>query len=661
MIAAGPKDRHAPRPRSPRLLTLFVAAVRRRRGAETVLARSSSSGLHALSEETLLFYLGLEDGRDARRGGARPATSTSSGSGAWSTTSQVEKEPVAGGVQLIVTVSRAAGAALDRLRGPEAAVADRHQRAPARRIRSTCARAIRSTSASCTRLETVIEEMYREKGYRFADARYSIEEVSPTERRVDLHGRRGGEGAHRRHRVRRQQGLRRPPPALDDEEDQGERISITRMIKKDIYNPADARGGPREGARPLPRAPATRTRCSASRSSVGDRAERRRSAGCGIEVPIDEGKRCKLGEITIEGNERSHRRGAAPALPAAARRLAALQGDRRRAREGARRSTATPATSSPRSTPSWCERDGNVADLRDPRRPRATSTGSAGSSSRATRAPATRCCAASSGSRKGPSSTWARSRTACSRSTSSATSSSTRTSRSRSRTSTARRRRSTSLCKGQEADRTELQVGGGWSEALRLLRPVLGPAPRTSSAAASRWASRSSRARYANEFDVSYFVPWFLDKPQTIGVQIFNNELDYISARGAGLQSQQPGRRRSPTAGASGCSSNFSISYNRSELEGTTTTLRSGPPSRSSDHHRPRRTPRSARPSPTTAATTASSRRVGTALLGLASSTPAASWAATTTSSGRRSAASWFHPVTHVPVKTVFAINVEAG
>jgi outer membrane protein insertion porin family len=79
---------------------------------------------------------------------------------------------------------------------------------------------------------------------------------------------------------------------------------------------------------------------------------------------------------------------------------------------------------------------------------------------------------------------------------------------------------------GEEGERTELLFGGGFSEVDGFFgqvqfrtRNFLG---RGETVAVSLQAgSRQSI------FDVSYFVPWFLDKPQNAGIQAFKRSLDY--------------------------------------------------------------------------------------------------------------------------------------
>ena len=79
---------------------------------------------------------------------------------------------------------------------------------------------------------------------------------------------------------------------------------------------------------------------------------------------------------------------------------------------------------------------------------------------------------------------------------------------------------------GEEADRTELQFGGGWSEfdgffgqfSIRT-QNFLGRGERVQASFQS--------GRFRTLFDLGYFVPWFLDRPQTVGIRVFKSELDY--------------------------------------------------------------------------------------------------------------------------------------
>jgi outer membrane protein insertion porin family len=80
--------------------------------------------------------------------------------------------------------------------------------------------------------------------------------------------------------------------------------------------------------------------------------------------------------------------------------------------------------------------------------------------------------------------------------------------------------------KGEEGDRTELLFGGGFSEIDGLFgqfqfktRNFLG---RGETLAASLQSGRRQ-----DVFDLSYFIPFFLDRPQNVGIQGFKRRLDY--------------------------------------------------------------------------------------------------------------------------------------
>ncbi len=82
------------------------------------------------------------------------------------------------------------------------------------------------------------------------------------------------------------------------------------------------------------------------------------------------------------------------------------------------------------------------------------------------------------------------------------------------------------VVKGTETGQTEVQFGGGYSEldgffvqsALRT-RNFLG---RGETVGVSM-----QTGRYRDIFDVSYYMPWVNDRPQNVGVQLFNRETDF--------------------------------------------------------------------------------------------------------------------------------------
>lgn len=80
--------------------------------------------------------------------------------------------------------------------------------------------------------------------------------------------------------------------------------------------------------------------------------------------------------------------------------------------------------------------------------------------------------------------------------------------------------------KGEEADRTEITFGGGYSEIDGFFLQG-GMRTRNFLGRGETLAVQLQTGRYQKAFDISYFVPWLLDKPQNVGLQIFNRDLDY--------------------------------------------------------------------------------------------------------------------------------------
>lgn len=80
--------------------------------------------------------------------------------------------------------------------------------------------------------------------------------------------------------------------------------------------------------------------------------------------------------------------------------------------------------------------------------------------------------------------------------------------------------------KGREANRTELQFGGGWSEIDGFFIQF--------SVSTKNFLGRGEQAgvsvqtgRYRKLYDLNYNVPWWLDRPQSIGFRAFISDLDY--------------------------------------------------------------------------------------------------------------------------------------
>ncbi len=121
------------------------------------------------------------------------------------------------------------------------------------------------------------------------------------------------------------------------------------------------------------------------------------------------------------------------------------------------------------------------------------------------------------------------------------------------------------LVQGEEADRTELQFGGGWSEvdgffgqfALRTTN-FLGRGETLGVSVQS--------GRQRNIYDLEYSIPWFLDKPQNVGIRLFDQSFDSRILTGVDFEQKFSGA--SVTYGRSFRNfQSFSISYSFSDVE----------------------------------------------------------------------------------------------
>lgn len=80
--------------------------------------------------------------------------------------------------------------------------------------------------------------------------------------------------------------------------------------------------------------------------------------------------------------------------------------------------------------------------------------------------------------------------------------------------------------KGDEAERTELTFGGGFSE-IEGFFVQGGIRTRNFLGRGETLAVQIQTGRFTEQFDVSYFVPWLRDRPQNVGIQVFSRDLDF--------------------------------------------------------------------------------------------------------------------------------------
>ncbi|MFP5285479.1 MAG: outer membrane protein assembly factor BamA, partial [Thermoanaerobaculia bacterium] len=251
-------------------------------------------GLKALPEETLLHDLGLAPGQPLDEEALDRNIKQ-----LWSRSLvddiEVESFPTPAGVRLRITiVERPLLRSIDYGGVKRISRTDLQDRMSSRRIRTREGEPL--SLGDLQRIKALIEEMYGEKGYRFADARYTVEDVGPNEKKVAFTVDEGN-------RVR-----------ISDIQFEGNRVyndlrlrltmkktkesgPISRIAKKDIYDPARLQED-LDKLRDLYRAAGYKN------VVIGDpRIEVDPDRRLSIAVPIEEGERWKFGQVTIEGNQ----------------------------------------------------------------------------------------------------------------------------------------------------------------------------------------------------------------------------------------------------------------------------------------------------------------------------------------------------------------------
>lgn len=513
-------------------------------------------GLQALAEETLRFYLGVEVGSPLDEEALNRNLHA-----LWQRRLvddvRIDRAPVEGGVRLVVTVvERPILRSVDYQGLKRVSRTDINERIAKDQIDVREGDPL--DMGELRRLESAIEEMYRDKGYRFAEAVFALEAVSPTERRVlftidEAEKVRIGDIDFQGNRVVGDWRLRWTMRKTK------ETNLLWRILKKDIYNPATVQEDLQK-VKDVYRAIGYKdVIVEDPLLSTAGRGGKRRLR---LDIPVDEGTRWKLGEITIEGNE-------VFSDQALLRQFKRPRGGWLRSKnveEGVKAVDEAYRNYGhifSRVETELRERQAGVADL----------------VVRVTEGDQYRV-----GRLEFKGNTRTRDKVLR------------REFRVQEGTLLNMGAIKNSLFKvnqlgyfkldqddpilfenfdsekktvdlaiqGEESDRTELQVGGGWSEIDGFFGQLSVRTQNFLGRGESVGVSFQS-GRYRDEFDVSYFVPWLFDRPQSAGLQLFKSDLDYT------FFSDQRVVRKSEggvlTYGRSfGFFNSFSVSLNRSDI-----------------------------------------------------------------------------------------------
>ncbi|HXU34688.1 MAG TPA: outer membrane protein assembly factor BamA [Thermoanaerobaculia bacterium] len=265
-----------------------------------------TKGLATLSEETLLFYLGLEVGQqlDERELDARIKQ-------LWDRhlvdDIQVDAEPggTEGAIKLVVTVvERPVLRSIDFQGLKRVSKTDVQDKIATQRIQ------VRENDpvslGELQRVKTLIEELYKEKGYRFAQARYTIDDVGPNEKRVTFSVDEGN-------RVRIADLVFEGNTVFNDlrlrlvMKKTKETNLLSRLSKHDIYNPATLQED-LDKVRDLYRGAGYKNVVLGEpkievKAKHPDAPTAKQKREMYVTIPIDEGERWKFGEVKIEGNK----------------------------------------------------------------------------------------------------------------------------------------------------------------------------------------------------------------------------------------------------------------------------------------------------------------------------------------------------------------------
>jgi len=262
--------------------------------------------LRSLSEESVLYYLGLAKGQvldEARLNerihdlwGRRLVDDL-----------KVSQEPVAGGVRLVVEVRERPVLRSITYQGlKRLGSTDINDRVLRERVQVREGEAM--DFGELQRLKSSLEEMYREKGYRFAEVKFAVEELPGDERRVVFTVDEGDKvriagiqfvGVEVANTARLRWSMKKTK----------ESAFVSRLLKRDVYNPATL-------AEDLDKVRKVYQRAGYKNVKIGEPQLEVRALNPEAEtiaeqdrqlfltIPIEEGERWQMGEISIEGNEK---------------------------------------------------------------------------------------------------------------------------------------------------------------------------------------------------------------------------------------------------------------------------------------------------------------------------------------------------------------------
>ena len=262
-------------------------------------------GLKALSEDTLRYYLGLAPGQpldeDALNKNIKKLWDRNLVDDV-----QVESVPTAAGVRLVITVAeRPILRSIDYQGIKRISKTDLQDKLTTQHVRVHEGEPL--SLGELQRVKSLIEEMYGEKGYRFATAQYTVSDVAANEKKVVFTVDEGD-------RVRISDIEFEGNTVFSDSrlrlvmKNTKESAFISRISKKDLYDPAKLQED-LDKVREVYRGtgyknivigdPKIEVRALNAAGKTSKEQQRRMF----ITIPIEEGDRWKFGQVSIEGNK----------------------------------------------------------------------------------------------------------------------------------------------------------------------------------------------------------------------------------------------------------------------------------------------------------------------------------------------------------------------
>jgi outer membrane protein insertion porin family len=269
------------------------------------IAALEFKGLKTLSEETLLYYLGIEIGQPLDEDRLNQAIKSLWERGLVDDL-KVDYTTVPAGVKLTITVQeRPILRSIDYEGLKRLSKSDIQDKIATQRIKVREGEPM--SLGELQRVKTLIEELYREKGYRFAQARYTVQDLNGNDKKVVFKVDEGdrvriakivftGNGVIGGFRLRW---------AMKDTKESN---LVTRIMKKDVYDPAKLQEDldkvrdlyHSEGYKNVALGEPKIEVKAKHPNAASPKDQQRRML---ITIPVEEGDRWKLGQVSLDGNK----------------------------------------------------------------------------------------------------------------------------------------------------------------------------------------------------------------------------------------------------------------------------------------------------------------------------------------------------------------------